>query len=89
MEAKQFSVGIFEVKRLSEFRWHAHNTLTTFEHVTYGTEVEIVEVLQVQSEAWKKKFSEGKPKGRGSAWRQKASAEFAAAKAAKQGNVGA
>jgi hypothetical protein len=52
-------IGCFEVELLSRGRWRVRNTLTTYEHVTYGTEEEIREVLEQQSVAWKKRFAGG------------------------------
>lgn len=51
-------IGIFEVNELSPGRWRAVNTLTTFEHVTYGTVEDVQLVLEKQSEDWERRFAD-------------------------------
>lgn len=68
------TIGCFEVEEVSPGRWKVKNTRTTFEHVTYGTETEVREILTKQSAEWERKFAgldTKKPKVRGSAWRNK------------------
>lgn len=86
MELKEITVGIFLVKQLSEGRWRVNNSLTQFVHVTYGTEADVVAQLEIQSKAWKDKFDRtaANKSKKGSAWRQKTSAEFAEAKANRE-----
>jgi len=81
MDLKEMTIGIFTVKQLGELRWQVVNSLTSFRHVTYGTEAEVTEQLEVQSKAWKDKMAFGAAnKGkRGAAWRQKQRAEYHAA----------
>jgi hypothetical protein len=79
---KELTIGVFAVTliHVPTGRWKVRNTLTTFEHVTYGSEAEVVKQLEVQSKAWQAKFAPiQKVKQRGSAWRQKQSVEFAEA----------
>ena len=52
-------IGCFEVERLSAFRWRVRNTLTEIVHVTYGSEAEVVEQLELQTAAWRKRFETG------------------------------
>jgi hypothetical protein len=85
MAFKELTVGIFGVKQLSELRWRITNTLTTYVHVTYGPESEVIEQLEVQTKAWKGKLDPAAKGKRGSAWRQKSSAEYAQAQATKTG----
>jgi hypothetical protein len=82
---KSLTIGCFEVQQLSPLRWQVRNTLTTIVHITYGSEREVTEQLELQTLAWKDKFdtfSKNKSK-KGSAWRQRSSAEFAEARAKK------
>lgn len=51
-------IGIFDVTELSPGRWKALNTLTTFEHVTYGTVEDVQLVLEKQSEDWERRFAD-------------------------------
>jgi len=74
---KQLTVGVFEVVQLTEFRWRVRNTLTTFEHVTYGPEGEVIELLLAQSKAWKLKLDKTQPKQVGQAWRRRQTVEAA------------
>lgn len=47
------TVGCFEVREVEPGKWFVKNTLTGFEHHTYGTQDEIVPLLEAQTEAWK------------------------------------
>lgn len=53
------TVGCFEVERLSAFRWRCLNLLTTIQHVTYGVEAEVIEQLEAQTVAWRKRAASG------------------------------
>lgn len=57
-------VGIFDIKADPESigKWRITNTVTTFEHRTYGTWEEVEEQAKVQSEAWEKRLKDSKGK---------------------------
>lgn len=61
-------VGIFEVEEVTRGRWKVLNKLTQVPHVTYGTEAEVREQLEIQSAKWKAKVSGNAPQ-RESPWR--------------------
>lgn len=48
-------VGIFELESLSPGRWRVLNTSTQIPYVTYGTEEEVVEILQAATAAWERR----------------------------------
>ena len=51
-------IGCFEVTALPGQRWRVVNTLTTFEHVTFGSEDDVRMQLETQSALWEKRFAE-------------------------------
>jgi hypothetical protein len=80
-------IGCFEIEPLTSGRWKVKNIITTFEHVTYGTEEEVREQAQLQTEAWERKTGpKGKPQ-RGSAWRSTMGSE-ARARVAEKATAG-
>lgn len=64
--AMTFTIGCFEVRLLNPGRWQVKNLLTTFEHVTYGTEQEVCELLTKQTKDWERRYSTKK----GTPWRE-------------------
>lgn len=62
---------IFTLDELSAGRYRATNTLTGVAHVTYGTELEVREQLEVQSAKWEAKAG----KKLESPWRKRAEKE--------------
>lgn len=52
-------IGVFEVEQLSTLRWRCTNALTQIAHVTYGSEAEVREQLEVQTVAWRKRAATG------------------------------
>lgn len=52
-------IGCFEVEQLSRLRWRVTNTLTQIAHVTYGTDAEVREQLELQTAAWRRRFAKG------------------------------
>jgi hypothetical protein len=80
---KTITVGCFELTMLEKGRWRFTNTLTSFVHISYGTEKEVREVAKAQSEAWKRRFSEtGRRTGEG--FRRKMSLQTERRKAEKK-----
>lgn len=61
-------IGVFEVEEVTRGRWKVLNTLTQIPHVTYGTEEEVREQLELQSAKWRDKLA-GKVPQRESPWR--------------------
>jgi len=52
------TVGIFEITHLSADKWLVKNTITTFEHRTYGTQAEVEAEYKYQSDVWEKRVKE-------------------------------
>jgi hypothetical protein len=81
-------IGCFEVEKLDGERWRCKNTLTTYEHISYGTEAEIRELLEAQTVSWNRRL-EPKASGKSarlssSRWSTQNTAEVARLKQEKE-----
>ena len=56
------NIGCFEVTKVSTGKWKCVNTLTTFEHVTYGAEDDVRSQLEKQSIDWERRFADKEAK---------------------------